>query len=881
MAVIPLQVASRSLDTGGTVQYPTSTPVADAFSNLGKTLQGVAQRVQEKQDQHDSFLSQIEQQKFTADLGGVEDQAIENAPADASGLHDSVYGQIDPRTGAPVKPGSFDKLFDSYLAKVPESKRAEFIAKKEVFRAQGSARLARSQYLGEQEYYKVEIGKSQNDLMNAMLQADPNDTKTFEQFKQQQLDLIDKSGLPQLDKEVAKTNWLANADETLFKAKLEKDPEFAGKARAALGLGQTAVAGPAGAVGTVVDHIIGVESGGNANAKNPTSSASGLGQFLDSTWLNTIKQHRPDLWNAKSRGELLALKSDPTLGREMTTAYTQDNAEFLQNKGIQLTPGNIYLAHFLGPQGAANLLKADPGASVVSVVGQDVVRANSFLAGKSVADTVAWAAKKMGGKAAGADPAFANIPADRRLALANAADSTLRDRQAQNRTVIETAIQNAPAAIQNTGNYDGQLPGPQDFNNAYGPQEGAQRYNQFQAAVETSQQAYAMQTMPTAEVNALVQKAVPTSSGDTAALDQKRYATLADAAAQTLKAREADPATYVRQAFPNVERAWNGVPQGGDISGALAATAAAERQLGIQKMRLLPDQIATDATAKFKDATQTERDRLTTATSLIFSSNDPEQRKAIFDQLVDAGLPDITEGAVRALERGDTGAGRRLFQAAMVDPSKLPGQSPFKPAEIDEAVQSNVMDQGQVGDLFYGLSDGSTSNFTTAERDSKLMTNAVNIRTRNGETLDAAIAGASKDLFGDVQAVNDTHAQILLPAGDDPQPVLAGLESVLPRVRTAMEQALTVDATGTEKAVTGAVASNYIAQVMSEGYFRNSQGGYVFIDPYSGAAIADQGGKPIVFTDKDFAKPDPVDVPVDQPLSPTGDFMGEMRKQYP
>jgi hypothetical protein len=45
----------------------------------------------------------------------------------------------------------------------------------------------------------------------------------------------------------------------------------------------------------VVEQIIRVESGGDPNAKNKRSSATGLGQFLDETWLDMIRTHRPNL----------------------------------------------------------------------------------------------------------------------------------------------------------------------------------------------------------------------------------------------------------------------------------------------------------------------------------------------------------------------------------------------------------------------------------------------------------------------------------------------------------------------------------------------------------------------------------------------------------
>ena len=52
---------------------------------------------------------------------------------------------------------------------------------------------------------------------------------------------------------------------------------------------------PAAAIQAVVEQIIGIESDGDPNAKNKRSSATGLGQFLDETWLDMIRAYRPDL----------------------------------------------------------------------------------------------------------------------------------------------------------------------------------------------------------------------------------------------------------------------------------------------------------------------------------------------------------------------------------------------------------------------------------------------------------------------------------------------------------------------------------------------------------------------------------------------------------
>jgi len=71
-------------------------------------------------------------------------------------------------------------------------------------------------------------------------------------------------------------------------------------------------------IDAVVDQIIKVESNGDANAKNKRSSATGLGQFLNETWLLLIRAHRPDLVTERTEAEVLDLRRDPSIAREIT-----------------------------------------------------------------------------------------------------------------------------------------------------------------------------------------------------------------------------------------------------------------------------------------------------------------------------------------------------------------------------------------------------------------------------------------------------------------------------------------------------------------------------------------------------------------------------------
>ncbi|MFC3182852.1 peptidoglycan DD-metalloendopeptidase family protein [Cypionkella sinensis] len=168
--------------------------------------------------------------------------------------------------------------------------------------------------------------------------------------------------------------------------------------------------GGGSAVEVLVDQIIRVESGGKADAANPLSSAVGLGQFIESTWLRMMQQYRPDLASTMDRASLLALRTDPTISREMVTALAREGESYLRARGHDITAGRLYLCHFLGAEGANMVLNAQDDQLVGDVMGAGVVKANPFLAGRTIAYVKEWAELKMSRKGGSSLPAVAATP---------------------------------------------------------------------------------------------------------------------------------------------------------------------------------------------------------------------------------------------------------------------------------------------------------------------------------------------------------------------------------------------------------------------------------------------------------------------------------------
>ena len=143
------------------------------------------------------------------------------------------------------------------------------------------------------------------------------------------------------------------------------------------------------------------ESGYNPAAKAPTSSAAGLFQFVEQTWLSTLKQHGSKYGYARyadlitrgadgryrvngddARKAVMNLRFDPHAASLMAGELASDHAAYLSGRiGRQPTAGELYAAHFLGPQGSARLITAtrsNPGANAATLF-PDAAAANRSI----------------------------------------------------------------------------------------------------------------------------------------------------------------------------------------------------------------------------------------------------------------------------------------------------------------------------------------------------------------------------------------------------------------------------------------------------------------------------------------------------------------------
>jgi len=128
----------------------------------------------------------------------------------------------------------------------------------------------------------------------------------------------------------------------------------------------TAPAAPAGD-GTYAGSVITSEGTG----KNPRSSATGVGQFIDSTWQSFATAH-PQLFAGKTPEQVMAMRADPALGAVAVDWLATQNAPVLQRAGVTPTGQSLNLAHYLGAGPAAAVMQAPEGERIADVLTRSI-----------------------------------------------------------------------------------------------------------------------------------------------------------------------------------------------------------------------------------------------------------------------------------------------------------------------------------------------------------------------------------------------------------------------------------------------------------------------------------------------------------------------------
>ena len=141
-----------------------------------------------------------------------------------------------------------------------------------------------------------------------------------------------------------------------------------------------------------------IESGDQPYVQAPTSSASGLYQFILRSWLG-----EGGAWGKDAAGEYIrrpafgGLKPSPAEQLARAKTFTAKNAAVLKAKGIPINRASLYAAHFFGAGMAAKVIGADVNARADLIAGPEATKANpSILKGKTVGQFLTWLHKKTG-----------------------------------------------------------------------------------------------------------------------------------------------------------------------------------------------------------------------------------------------------------------------------------------------------------------------------------------------------------------------------------------------------------------------------------------------------------------------------------------------------
>jgi hypothetical protein len=732
----PIAAGDRALETG-------QKALASGMESVGKGAQAVGTAIATEKESTDRYNYAVAKASFN----------IDNTNLHASLANNTDYPSLTPTytTGAQGAQSRWADTIDNP-------------ALKQRFNAETGGTIAAGQAQQQQRAFGLEGQTKVVDLddrgktLSDQAVADPMNEGKFGGNLKDYGDMVDglveQGHLTPTLGAAKKDAWAHSAGVGVGLARADIDPQAAiNETRAMPGTPEQ-----------IDNRILQIEGPG----KDKRSSA--VGGFIDDTWLNLIKQNRPDLAQGKSDEDILALRADSGLRNDMTKTLREQNTASFKSQGIDATPGNIYLGHMFGAGAASAIIKADPKRPLTDVLMdvyhdpakvQGIVDANPQLRGQLAGSVAQTAAGKMGGAIPGGGHIYDWLDDNQRRQIASYAQNRIETTTLDNQSQLKQRIEDTAAEAARTG-YASNPVSQSEFVRAQGTIDGPKAYTQYQAGLKTAADISNVARMTADQQNELVKSYEP-KPGEGYEAAAERQVAVQKAVIAVRKERDADPANYAITRIPAVGAAFKNFS---DVHSDPTASIEAKSLAARDYINKTTDrQIAAGvAPEDVKIVPARYVDNLDKTFTSVATSEDGKARQGLIARVLaekqmwgDAWprlvnqLPDTTQPAVRAIAAGaDPVAMARILA---LNPKESPvailkEQDEVTARNMTKAVNSSLGAWrgtlvGPQQDAFYTGYNG-------------LVQKLAAIYVRDGQSAETAADSAYKSVVGDRYDIRDS-----------------------------------------------------------------------------------------------------------------------------
>ena len=761
MVSINQLVSQRGIQTdrGGQPSITVDTSQERALQQVGSQIQRAGEAVSAQYAQQASFQAEADWQNFkSAEALRLQEQA-QNVEPGAVGFAASQAQEYNTRSA-------------EFLKSLPGPLQEKYTAKVNAYRGTFNSTAATTEYTERSRYQKQEIGKVTEGLLTIAQQNPDN----VDQVVTEGNELIDESNLTPVEKDIQRSAWNVKAREASWYGLLERDPVAARKA-----LGFTAEDETVEIPGSAGD-LIRAKEGFRTNAywdvnawrtgygSDTVTRADGTVVRVTKDTVVTREDAERDLARRLKEFESVAVGN---VGMDAWAALPEQARTAL----ISVTYNYGEIPNRI--RGAVQSGDLEKIATAVEGLKTDNQGVNSARR-QEEADIIRG--QRTVRRSTAPDEKYADIPLNRRMQLANAAESQISKNMTAARADLQASIQNQAAAIAAAGVSPTPLHTEEQFKAAYGDDRGQVEFENYQSGMAVADQAFRVKGMPLDQQNAMIDQQervvqeAATGEGENAdavAREARELEILRQAVTADQKAWRQDPAKMAIETTPGLQDILASLNQNQPgqsrqqvLSAYIDAISEVQTRKGIPLNRqvLVPVQNAKDAVERLTDESLPPNERMDGAAALIVSTNNPAHQQVIFQQLVREGMPSSYAGVFGALNRGDEAAYAGLTKDAVFDRRKVPIESDLN-TQIKEAYTAVFNNEDALGGIMYGLGIGDDSKLQRQANDSELVLNGITRRVMAGQDVTDAAEAVAADLFGDLQVISGQLGNARSPEG--------------------------------------------------------------------------------------------------------------------